>query len=146
LITFRILTIGVLCFSVLPMGQEVLAQEETGEVTEESIRRDGLQGVIVDDTATFIGRQFYDAFAVAWLDQGAGEQNLSVHEQPTAHSGSRIWIEHNRRTLFQVFLSPIRADIEATADRAAASVAQRFKALELERTLFKNPDLAPDEF
>jgi curli production assembly/transport component CsgE len=78
--------------------------------------------------------------------QVADGQNLSVHEQPTAASGSRIWVEHNRRTLFQAFLPPTRADIEATARRAASQVAQRFKTLELERALFKNPDLGPDEF
>ena len=129
------------------ISSDAAAQGGAEAVTEESIRHDGISGLVVDNTATFIGRQFYDAFAVAWLDQGiADAQNLSVHEQPTARSGSRVWIEYNRQTLFLVFLPPIRANIEETAGQAAAAVARRFKTLEIERALFQNPDLAPDEF
>jgi curli production assembly/transport component CsgE len=121
-------------------------EAETGPVDESAIRHDGIAGLIVDDTVTFIGRQFYDTFAIAWLDQGMGDDyNLSIHEQPTAISGSRVWVEHNRTKLFEVFLPPTRANIEATATAAAGIVAQRFKAMALERALFADPDLAPDE-
>jgi curli production assembly/transport component CsgE len=119
---------------------------ETGPVDEETIRHDGISGLIVDDTVTFVGREFYDAFAIAWLDYGLGDRyNLSIHELPTAASGSRVWVEYNRKTLFQVFLPPTRANIEATARTAAEQVARRFKTMELERALFTDPDLAPDE-
>ena len=140
-------TIFLLCMLFPAFWSNALAQAGPEAVAEETIRGEGISGLIVDDTVTFIGRQFYDAFASAWLDQGIADgRNLSVHEQPTARSGSRVWIEHNRQNLFQVFLPPIRANIEDTARRAAASVARRFKTLEVERALSRNPDLAPDEF
>lgn len=143
----RASTIGLLCFLFPVICSDALAQEGGDAVTEEAIRGDGVSGLMVDDTVTFIGRQFYDAFAFAWLDQGIDDgRNLSVREQPTARSGSRVWVEYNRQNLFQVFLPPIRANIEDTAARAAAVVARRFKTLEVERALLQNPDLAPDEF
>ena len=145
--TARILTIGLAWALVVAMDFEVSAAEEGAAAVEEAIRDDGITGLMVDNTVTFIGREFYAAFALAWLGQGATtDKNLSVHEQPTARSGSRVWVEYNRRTLFQVFLSPTLANIEATARQAAASVAERFKIMEVERALMKNPDLAPDEF
>ena len=140
-------TASLLFFLVPAICSDAVAQDGAQAGTEEAIRHEGISGLIVDNTVTFIGRQFYDAFALAWLDQGVADgQNLSVHEQPTAKSGSRVWVEYNRQKLFQVFLPPIRANIEETAGRAAASVARRFKTLEVERALFRNPDLAPDEF
>ena len=146
--TARILTIGLAWALVVAMDFEVSAAEEGAAAVEEAIRDDGNTGLMVDNTVTFIGREFYAAFALAWLGQGGAttDKNLSVHEQPTARSGSRVWVEYNRQTLFQVFLSPTLANIEATARQAAASVAERFKIMEVERALMKNPDLAPDEF
>jgi curli production assembly/transport component CsgE len=123
------------------------AAEDDGVAVTPRVPQEGITGLIVDDTVTFIGRQFYDAFAVAWLDQNvAGAENLSVHERPTAQSGSRVWVEHRRERLFQVFLPPTRANIEDTAKRAAVLVARRFKAMQIERALVRDPDLAPDEF
>lgn len=117
------------------------------------VEDDGIEGLLVDNTVTFIGRTFYENFAIAWLDElellgrRPGEHgNFSIHERPTARTGSQIWIEYDRQRLFQVFLSPVRARIQATARGAAAVVARRFETLELQDLLFGNPDLAPDEF
>lgn len=135
------------CFLVLFVGNKIFAQEqdqssnESGEISQE-----GVSGLIVDNTRTFMGRQFYDVFATAWSDQGVADgKNLSVHEQPTAVSGTRIWVEYNQQALFQTFLSPTRARIDAAAKQAAALVAQRFRALELLR-LANDPDMGSDEF
>ncbi|MEN8132187.1 MAG: CsgE family curli-type amyloid fiber assembly protein [Pseudomonadota bacterium] len=139
---FSVLIIVIIC-------TPAMAQKDNGaeaNVDEEKIQDDGIKGLIVDNTVTFIGRDFYDAFALAWLDQRVGDiDNLSINERPTARSGSRVWVEYNRQSLFQVFLSPVRANIEATARNAASSVARRVEELSIERLLFKNPDLAPDE-
>jgi hypothetical protein len=48
--------------------------------------------------------------------------------------------------LFQVFLPPTRSNIEVSARRAAQAIAQHFKMMEIQKLLFVNPDLAPDEF
>lgn len=123
------------------------AEGDAAPAEEALIQDFAIRGLVVDDTATFIGREFYDAFATAWLDQGMGDAyNLSVHEQPTAVSGSRVWVQYKRETLFEVRLPPVRANIQANAQEAARSAARRLKTLEIERALFPEPDLAPDEF
>lgn len=134
----------ILCMPA--MSREDGGANGKGGVDEEKMQNEGISGLIVDNTVTFIGRDFYDAFALAWLDQRVGDiGNLSINERPTARSGSRVWVESNGRSLFQVFLSPVRANIETTARKAAKSVARRVEELKIERLLFKNPDLAPDE-
>ena len=138
------LIVMILCMPA--MSREDAGTNGKGDVDEEKMRNEGIRGLIVDNTVTFIGRDFYDAFALAWLDQRVGDiDNLSINERPTARSGSRVWVESNGRSLFQVFLSPVRANIETTARKAARSVARRVEELKIERLLFKNPDLAPDE-
>lgn len=129
------------------MGTDALAQEQEQSFNESGeIRQEGVSGLIVDNTRTFMGRQFYDVFATTWSDQGVADgKNISVHEQPTALSGTRIWVEYNQQTLFQTFLSPARARIDAAAKQAAAQVAQQLRTLELLR-LVNDPDMGPDEF
>ena len=141
---FFLLIVMILCTPA--MSREDAGASGKEAVDEEKMRNEGIRGLIVDNTVTFIGRDFYDAFALAWLDQRVGDiDNLSINERPTARSGSRVWVESNGRSLFQVFLSPVRANIETTARKAARSVARRVEELKIERLLFKNPDLAPDE-
>jgi hypothetical protein len=84
---------------------------------------------------------------MAWLDyQVDGDQNFSIHELPTAKSGSRIWVEYNREKLYQVFLSPVMSNIQRSAKAAAKAVADRYETRLIEKALFVNPDLAADEF
>ncbi len=130
------------------LAAEVKSEQASNNDSDEiQIEDEGIKGLVVDHTVTFIGRRFYNAFSIAWLDYQVGQgENFSIHEQPTAISGSRIWIEHNRKKLFQVFLSPVLANIVGTARKAAKSVSSRFETLQLERVLFNNPDLAADEF
>ena len=54
--------------------------EGNGDGGELSLADEGIQGVIIDDTMTIIGRRFYNAFSIAWLDYqqvGKGE-NFSI--------------------------------------------------------------------
>lgn len=144
------LTLGLTgCLLLIPgVTAGVEENNETNGSAEETILRDeGIRGLIVDNTRTIIGKRFYEAFALHWLDQRVGDiDNLSVGERPTARSGSRVWVEYDRQILFQVFLSPVLANIEQQARTAAAKVGRRIQQLEIQRALFKNPDLADDEF
>ena len=139
--------IWFICLSMLACGPVTSAELDQGmDIDESGIESEVISGIIVDDTVTIIGRRFYEAFSLAWPDYKAGSrENLSIHEQPTARSGSRIWIEHNRVKLFEAFLSPAVAKIEATVRIAAQQVAEKLEEQQVEQLLFKNPDLGPDE-
>ena len=107
---------------------------------------DGINGLVIDNTVTFIGREFYHHFSRFWSDQGMMDDYiLTVREQPTARFGSRVGVEWNRKILFQVFLTPTRSNIERSAKIAAQTIAEHFKIIEIQKLFFVNPDLAPDE-
>ena len=144
----------LIVFILTGSGTPSLLAADTGNATPESEELPGdalhaddiLQGLIIDHTVTFIGRSFYYHFSKAWSEESIhGDYNLTVYEQPTAHSGSRVWVEWDRRIVYQVFLSPASRDIQAASQNAASTIARRLEVIELQKSLFNNPDLAPDE-
>jgi curli production assembly/transport component CsgE len=113
-----------------------------------SSRADPYAGVVADGTITFVGQEFYRHFAASWRDQARVERySLSILERPSARWGSLVWIEFANRRVFSAFLSPGRRDrIRAVAEEAVQTVYQNVVDSEVQRLLFKDPDLAADEF
>lgn len=117
---------------------------------EESLEPPGyvepLQGLVIDRTITFFGRDFYGRFMDAWRDQpDTGSVDLAIIERPDPRFGSEITIEADRKVEFRAFLSPTRARTRALADSAAAMLAQRLALTPAQRRAAEGPDLAPDE-
>lgn len=105
-----------------------------------------LEGVVLDHTMTRIGQEFYQAFVSAWRELGEIDSiSLALYERPSARWGSLIWVEHKSGRLFQVFLHPGRLRARESGEQAAALVFQRVGQMEVEKTLFKDPDLGNEE-
>jgi curli production assembly/transport component CsgE len=104
-------------------------------------------GVVSNDAISFIGQEFYREFVATWREQPQADHfSISIHERPSARWGSLIWIEHANRQLFRTFLSPGRRDAVRLAAREATSlVYQKVVDLQVERNLYRDPDLAADE-
>lgn len=109
---------------------------------------DPYAGVVSDSTITLIGQEFYREFVAAWRDQALVDHfSISVHERPSARWGSLIWVEYANRQLFRAYLSPARRDIVRAAARDASHlVYEAVVDSEVQRALFRDPDLARDEF
>jgi curli production assembly/transport component CsgE len=109
---------------------------------------DPYAGLVADSTVTFIGQDFYRAFMSSWREMAMTERySLSVFERPSARWGSMVWIEFGHRRVFSTVLSPGRRDAIAQSGREAAGIAyQNVVDADVQRLLFKDPDLAPDEF
>lgn len=109
--------------------------------------RDPYVGVVTDATVTRIGHDFYNAFSAHWRDQANAEQfSLTVHERPSARWGSLVWVEYANNQLFRAFLSPARRDYVPVAAQEASRIAyQSVVDSEVQRQLFRDPDLAQDE-
>lgn len=103
--------------------------------------------MVADGTISFIGQEFYREFVTSWRDQPQADQfSISIQERPSARWGSLIWIEHANRQLFRAFLSPGKRDaVRLAAQQATEIVYQAVIAYELERNLYADPDIAPDE-
>lgn len=138
---------------ILLAAGSALAQQPAPGVTPPSPLRpspamDPYAGVVVDSTVTFIGREFYNSFVAVWRDlERVDRFSLEVVERPSARWGSLVWIEYRNRRMFNAFLSPGRRDyVRLAAQGAARDIYQAVIQADLQRLLFRDADLAPEEF
>ncbi|WP_227006655.1 curli production assembly/transport protein CsgE [Shewanella donghaensis] len=111
--------------------------------------KDLIDGLILNRAMTRLGHRFYRQFVGAYRDIGGNSKHsgLTVVEQATARSGSKILIQQNRKTIFVTFISPISRNMDDQVNYAAkrvnAAVIKKNEQAIL-GALF-DPDLAPDE-
>lgn len=104
-------------------------------------------GVIVDQTITVIGQEFYKNFAMLWHEKANTERYvLAIRERPSARQGSQIFIEMGQRRIFQAQLPTSRANVQALSEQAANAAYDNVVDADLQKLLLRDPDLAADEF
>lgn len=107
---------------------------------------DLFEGIVIDQTITRSGKDFYQMFSSQWHDQPLSERyTVSVKEQPSARFGSQVYIVFGHKRVFQGQISPNRSQIKILSE---AAVEMAYKAVtegEMQRLLFKDPDLGHDE-
>ena len=105
-----------------------------------------IQGVVINQTITVIGQDFYRYFATAWRDKEANERyNLTVREQPNARRGSLVWVEYAQQKVFTSNLPHSRAQVQPLSEEAAQIAYDTIVEADVQRLLFQDHDLAPDE-
>lgn len=106
-----------------------------------------LGGIVTDQTITPAGQDFYKIFTALWHDKPLNERfNIAMRERPSARLGNWIHIEYGNRTVFQALLPTARGNIRALGERAVDIVYENISAAETARLLFRDDDLAGDEF
>jgi curli production assembly/transport component CsgE len=104
-------------------------------------------GVVTNQTITVGGQEFYQNFIAAWRDKELSDRyTLSIHERPSARWGSQVWIEFAQRRVFQANLSPSRSALKAMSEQAVEIAYQNIVDADIQRLLFRDRDLAADEF
>jgi curli production assembly/transport component CsgE len=138
-----------LLLALLVAASSAQAQPPEGTENAAAAARpaDPYSGVVVNDTVTFIGQEFYSTFVATWREEPNVERfTVIVHERPSARWGSLIFIEYEHREMFRAFLSPGRRDfVRVAAAEASKQVFERVVDLEVQRLMFRDPDLAQDE-
>lgn len=135
---------GLLLSLVVSCSQA--AEDEPIEAPTAPVQVEPLQGLVMDRTITFFGRDFYARFMDAWREQPEHERlDLAIIERPDPRFGSEVTIEAERKVQYRAFLSPTRARTRALAESAAAMLAQRLALTPAQRRAAEGPDLAPDE-
>ena len=85
----------------------------------------GITGLVVDETRTTVGRDFYDVFYEAWqAPEGSVNYTVVVEEQPVPSLGTRVIVRINDDVAFDTRLQP-RYDQVREAALAAVMYAQR---------------------
>lgn len=83
-------------------------------------------GLVINDTRTTLGRDFYDAFYSQWsTPDGADNVIVRVQEQPRPNLGTRILVEVEDERVFQATLQPRFSQIKKAA-RVARARALRY--------------------
>lgn len=124
------------------INPELRAQDLNGRSVEEAYG-----GVVVGQTVTVPGQDFYQYFVARWRDQPNSERySISVHERPSARLGNLVWVEYERMRVFQTILPVSRSQIRPVGEQAAEIAWQRLVEFEIERKLYNDADLAKDEF
>jgi hypothetical protein len=97
--------------SPTPRAQRSAPSNPPGTIT--------IDGLVMDETQTKIGRDFYDVFYSHWeAPPDAHNFTITVKEQPMPSLGTRVVVELNSQTVFQTRLQPRYAYIEQAAKRA----------------------------
>ena len=114
------------------------------------IETDLIDGLILNRAMTRFGHRFYREFVADYRDIGGMAQHsgLTIVEQATARSGSKISILHNRKPIYITVVSPASRNIDEQALAAAKWVNQKLTQNQKQASWaqFLDPDLAPDEF
>ena len=112
---------------------ENLLQEVTSDVKqEEQPNADSIEdyqleidGLIIDETKTKIGRDFYDVFFTSWQrPQEIKGYTIYIYEMAHPRFGSWIWIDVDETTIYQNVLRPRYDVIEEAAQSGVVATLQ----------------------
>jgi curli production assembly/transport component CsgE len=135
------------CFlPAIAHGQQMADDTQHGR-DDDSGLQDPYAGVVMNQTVTVAGQEFYLNFMAAWRDKELNERyTLSIHERPSPRYGSKVWIEFAQRRVFQSNLPPSRRAIKEISEQAVEIAYQNTVDADVQRLLFREQDLAADEF
>ena len=115
-----------LCFLFVATGSLVMAQ-----ATDSGLEIDGL---IVDETHTRMGSDFYDLFYTHWeAPPEASNFTIIIMEQPVPQMGTRITLKINDDEVAQFMLQPRYDVIEEYAKESVRFLRQHLQEREMMR-------------
>jgi len=83
-----------------------------------------IDGLIIDETRSKLGRDFYDFFYGEWSPpKNAKDFVITIKELPARGRGAQVSVEVNGNTLVRRFLQPRNDLIESTAKQIAQAIA-----------------------
>lgn len=134
-------------FTAFASAEPMMSDRADQKGEDNTIMPEPYTGVVTNQTITVAGQDFYKKFIAAWRDKELSERyTLSIHERPSARWGSQVWVEFAQRRVFQTNLSFSRAAIQAASERAVEIAYQNIVDADVQRLLFRDRDLAADEF
>jgi curli production assembly/transport component CsgE len=79
----------------------------TSEISEKTFKDIEIEGLIVDQTQTKIGHDFYDLFYSGWVPpSNFGDYTIVIEEKPLPQLGTQVSIVINDDEIFQNILQP----------------------------------------
>ncbi len=147
LIANLILYMQVMLCSVVLVNQANAEEEANAVLREGSHYEDSITGLVIDQTITPQGHEFFRAFVNAWSNQsGSTRYNVVVYERPAGRGANKLWVEYRYRKLYSAFVRMSKQSVlEGMATYAAQAVRQGIAAIQAEEML-NSRDMASEEF
>lgn len=139
------------CLATLALTAAIAGQREPEEPqrrhrAESKLAQEPIAGVVVNQTITVAGQNFYQCFVASWRDREISERYaIAIHERPSARWGTQVWIEYAQKRIFQAPLPSTFANIKALSEQAAEVAQQKVVDVEVDRLLFRETEFGPDE-
>lgn len=106
----------------------------------------GLEGVVTNGTTSLAGQAFYRHFCAHWYDKPLNEMfAIAIRERASARRGSQVAVEYAGRIVFQGALPPTPGAVRAVSQQAVEISYESVVNAEVQRLLFSQDELAPDE-
>ena len=120
--------------------------QQNGATIGAHVQKELYGGVVVNQTVTVAGQDFYQYFVALWRDQANSERYaISVHERPSARWGSQVWVEYAQKRVFQAALPSTRAHVQPISARAVAIAYANVMQADVQRLLYRDKDIGADE-
>jgi curli production assembly/transport component CsgE len=103
-------------------------------------------GMVTGQLVTVAGNNFFQYFSAFWRDQPLADRyNLTIREKPSVLRGSIIKIDCLNKTVFEATLPNSRGDMKAFSLWAVGTTYQNISQADVQRLLYRDADLGPDE-
>lgn len=109
-------------FAVSPRTLE--AVEVLTEDSDETFL--GISGLLVDETRTVIGRNFFEVLTAKWSSLSSSMQNIIVRELADPRFGSVISVSVEDQLVFRRLMPPRLGEVETAVDMAIANLRKTF--------------------
>ena len=137
---------AALALAAAPQTGDVLAPDAPLRPPSAPDRTPALAGVVTDATITAAGQEFYRNFCAYWLDKPLNDMYaIAVREHLSARRGNQVVVEYAGRVVFHGALPPGRGQIRPLSQQAVDISYETVVNAEVQRLLFSNDELAPDE-
>ncbi len=111
---------------------------------EESLMRE-ITGLIIEETMTRIGYDFYECFFMYWkVPQGIRDYNILITERANPMWGSWIQVEVNEIPVWNTVVKPRHDDVEEAAKNAVEAAKEYLRNYDVFRKQLQSEDMSGD--
>ncbi|MFL6675433.1 MAG: CsgE family curli-type amyloid fiber assembly protein [Massilia sp.] len=130
----------------MPAAPEASAAGAGNAVAGARFAEEAFGASVTNQTITVAGQEFYRAFCAFWHDKPFSERYaVAVRENPSVRRGNQVVVEFAGRTVFQGILPNSRSNIKPMSERAVEIAYDTAFNAHVQRLLFREQDLGPDE-
>lgn len=121
---------------------EEMVESESDSINEEKQQAERnllleLDGMVIDDTRSRVGRDFYDLFYQYWqAPENASNFTIRITERPTPTLGSIVTVKVNDEMTFQYRLQPRYSIIEEAAKYAVRVTREHLETTQQEYKIY----------